>query len=119
MEESDFKKRLNDKNSAIQDLYEIIEDKENQVNKLNDTVSYLMKRIRANDEVTSELDRILNIQKEEIERLKKKEDQYHTEAGSQQQIITQHLMSRDSLVSQLQNELISVKTRLKKYEKVD
>lgn len=79
----------------------------------------LMKRIKALQESVLLIEHKFDSIKEENKILEAEKIQWSSEKNKQQLIVTNFLNKNQDLVSVIQDELISVKNRLRKYEKVD
>lgn len=119
MSEEIFKQRLKEKNIVIDDMNKVIENKNKIINKATDDTVYLLKRIRVHDDIVQEMGIVLEQQKKYIISLENEKDHWNKSKCQEQQIIAQQICNNDNIVSALENELINIKSRLRKYEKVD
>ena len=115
----DTKSRIKQKNSIIDDKNIELEKKQKELEDKDLSVKYLLKKTASYELGMQKLQGIIDVQRKEIKRLEKEKQQWSQDKISQQQVIAQQLLNNDNVVSQLQNELIELKVRLRKYEKVN
>ena len=81
--------------------------------------TYYLKKIDSLSIAVSKLEKIIELQQVELSKNEAQKKQFEFEKIKQNSIIASHMSNNDSVVNQLQEELISTKRRLRKYEKVD
>jgi hypothetical protein len=115
----EFKSRLKDKNLIIDEKNRIIETKDIEIEELNSVILSLKKRINSHNLITSELELVLQNQESLITSLQQENEKWIRDKEEQQKVLLRQFGNNDAVVAKLQDELINIKNRLKKYEKVD